>query len=74
MAVPSVGVLRCVGTIGLNATDLLSNVRLLGVKRTWRALVTISANDPKRTSQQQLRRSAFLARYRQAGTVYCWKL
>ena len=36
VAVSSVGVLRCVGTIGLNAADLLSNVRLLGATRTWR--------------------------------------
>jgi hypothetical protein len=29
--------------------DVPSDVRLLGVKRTWRGLVTLSANDPKQT-------------------------
>ena len=42
------------GTIGLNAADLLSNVRLLGIKRTSRALVSISANDPKRTCSRAM--------------------
>ena len=51
VAALSVGVSRCVGTIGLNAADPPSNVRLLGVKRTWRALVNrsekiVASGDP----------------------------
>jgi len=30
-------------------TSVVAQRPLLGVKRTWRGLVTLSANDPKRT-------------------------